>query len=202
MALAPVFVEAASRRRRTRSPSSGSRSIRAVIRASSGSPRPSPRRAYAPGQSIAAQTISGRTSLRDPRRRDERHRGPARARRGSRGRLSPDGCHRRSTRRTRGAPIPQPVAAASAASAKVGGTGGATAGSPRRASATRASPSRSSTRSPSRVTVSGRSSGGGSRSVTSTPCAASPCARPPARAAPPRSRRSPRCAALGSGGRS
>ena len=45
----------------------------------------------------------------DPRRRDELTRGPAPARRGSRGRLSPDGCHRRSTRRRPGRPILQPI---------------------------------------------------------------------------------------------
>ena len=37
--------------------------IRAVIRPSTTSPRPGPPTAYAPGQSIAAQTISGATSV-------------------------------------------------------------------------------------------------------------------------------------------
>ena len=54
---------AARRRRRTVSPSSGRRTISAAIRPSTISPRPGPPTAQAPGQSIAAQTTSGETSV-------------------------------------------------------------------------------------------------------------------------------------------
>ena len=53
------------------SPSSGSRATLAVIRPSTGSPRPDSPTAYAPVQSIDAQTTSESHLTRNPCRRDE-----------------------------------------------------------------------------------------------------------------------------------
>ena len=146
------------------SPSAGSRRISAVIRPSTTSPRPGPPTAYAPAQSIAAQTTSGEASRavhgaawissRPPT-------GPTWMQRPSSGR-SPHEKHSEKFS------PPKRTCRAAASSASAGVTaGGSTPGEAGRASATSASPSRSSMRPSSSATASGRASGGGKRSVTS-----------------------------------
>ncbi len=146
------------------SSSAGIRSIRAVIRASSGSPRPGPPTAYAPEQSIAAQTTSGETSRAVQRAATIPSQGRGWMPRPSPSARAPHEKH------SPNASVPQPAGSSSSAPARAsneGAAGGTRPGSPGRASATSASPSRSSRRSPSRATSSGVSNGGGSRSVTS-----------------------------------
>ena len=202
--LAPVARRAASRRRRSARPRPAAGRSRAVIRASSGSPRPSP------VERVGARAVDhgpddlGPDLARDPGRRDEpvvaaghaarvdlepvslgpraadealvEDRAPRAAQRagGRRGLLEARRRRRRHRRDRRPAPRRRARRRRAAAPAR------------RPAS-----------------TVSGRSSGGGSRRVTSMPARRrGPARAPPARAARPRSRRWPRCAARGSGGRS
>ena len=171
---------AASRRRRTARPRRGSRSIRAVIRASSGSPRPVAAHRVGAGAVDRGPHDLGRDSRATQVAATSRRRGPARGRRGSRGRRRRPGAADEALVELGRAPARRAAREASRPRRRSAAAGGSSAGiagrAPRRRAPRRRAAARARRRAAPRAAARAAAAAAASprRPATPTACARSP----------------------------